>query len=104
MTNFLYLIPVAFLMASCGGRNSDSASEAEQQSDTKMVSCEPIEGQWLIEQVVANDSDQLRPVDIDPEAKLYAHFYADSTFNFRPDAMLSVGDICSAVIRSALPI
>ena len=37
----------------------------------------------MLEHVVINDTLEVRPTDVDSEAKLYAHFYTDSTFNFQ---------------------
>lgn len=38
---------------------------------------------WLLEHLVVNDTLEVRPAYIDPDSKLYAHFYNDSTFNFQ---------------------
>lgn len=83
MRRILYLLPAILLIASCGGQNNKAASENLQISNTDTVDCASIEGQWLLEHVVVSDSIEIRPVDVDPEAKLYAHFYNDSTFNFQ---------------------
>lgn len=83
MKRILYLLPAIMLMVSCGGQNNKSLSDTSQMSDTITADCASIEGQWLLEHVVVNDSLEVRPAEIDPESKLYAHFYNDSTFNFQ---------------------
>lgn len=70
-------------MVSCGGHNNKSESDTSQMSDRNTAVSTSIEGQWLLEHVVVNDTLEVRPADIDPESKLYAHFYNDSTFNFQ---------------------
>lgn len=52
-------------------------------SDTDSAVCASVEGQWLLEHVVVSDTFEVRPTDIDPSSKLYAHFYNDSTINFQ---------------------
>lgn len=83
MKSIIYLLPAFLLIASCGCRNSKDVSDNSNMSDTSTTDCASIEGQWLLEHVVLNDSLEARPIDIDPESKLYVHFYNDSTFNFQ---------------------
>lgn len=52
-------------------------------SDMDTAVSAAIEGQWLLEHVVVSDTLEVRPADVEPESKLYAHFYNDSTFNFQ---------------------
>lgn len=83
MKRFFYILPAILLMVSCGGPNSRSLSGSLQMADCDTAVCASIEGQWLLEHVVAGDTLEVRPADVDPESKLYAHFYNDSTFNFQ---------------------
>lgn len=83
MKRILYMLPVFLLMASCSGQQNNSLSDTSHVSDTDNAVCISIEGQWLLEHVVVNDTLDVRPADVDPEFKLYAHFYNDSTFNFQ---------------------
>lgn len=83
MKKFLYIIPPILLTASCGGQHQKSISDDSQMSDTDSAVCASIEGQWLLEHVVVSDTLEVRPADVDTEAKLYAHFYPDNTFNFQ---------------------
>lgn len=83
MKRIFYLLPAIFLMAACGRQSNESASSTSKISDTVDVACMSIEGQWLLEHVVVNDTLEVRPADVDPESKLYVHFYNDSTFNFQ---------------------
>lgn len=52
-------------------------------SDADTSACASINGQWLLEHVIVNDTLEVRPTDIDPESKLYVHFNNDSTFDFQ---------------------
>jgi len=83
MKRILYIVPAIFLMASCGGHNDKNVSDTSVMSETDSAIHASIEGQWLLEHVVVNDSLEVRPADIDPDSKLYAYFYNDSTFNFQ---------------------
>lgn len=83
MKSIIYLLPAFLLIASCGGRNSKDVSDNSNMSDASTADCASIDGQWLLEHVVVNDSLEARPIDIDLESKLYVHFYNDSTFNFQ---------------------
>lgn len=83
MKRFSYMLPALLLMVSCGGQNNKPVSESSQVSDTDTLVCASIEGQWLLEHVVVNDTVEVRPAEDAPEAKLYAYFYNDSTFNFQ---------------------
>lgn len=83
MKRISYILPVFLLMVSCGGQNNKSLSDSSQVSDTDTVASASIEGQWLLEHVVVNDTVEVRPAEDAPEAKLYAYFYNDSTFNFQ---------------------
>lgn len=83
MKRILYLLPAILLMVSCGGQNNKSQSEISPMSDADTSICSSIKGQWLLEHVIVNDTLEVRPTDIDPESKLYVHFYNDSTFNFQ---------------------
>ena len=83
MKKFPYMLPALLLMVSCGGENNKPVSESSQVSDTHIVASASIEGQWLLEHVVVNDTVEVRPAADAPEVKLYAYFYNDSTFNFQ---------------------
>lgn len=74
----LYLLPTVFMMMSCGGQSNRAGV-----SDMSAADSASIEGQWLLEQVVVNDTLYVRPAEIDPAWKLYARFYNDSTFGFQ---------------------
>lgn len=83
MKKIFYLLTTIIFMASCGRQNNKPVSDTMQVSDNESSVCAPIEGRWLLEHVVVNDSLEVRPADADPEARLYVHFYNDSTFNFQ---------------------
>lgn len=83
MKRILYMLPAILLMVSCGRQNNKSLSDTSQMSESNINACASVEGQWLLEHVVVNDTLEVRPVDIDPDSKLYAHFYNDCTFNFQ---------------------
>lgn len=76
-------MPAFLLMVSCGGKYNKSLSDTAQMSDADTAVCASIEGQWLLEHIVVNDTLEVCPAYVDQEAKLYAHFYNDSTFNFQ---------------------
>lgn len=64
--------------ASCTGNKSNDCNVAD--SEKRGVPVENIEGQWLIENVVENDSSYVRPSEIDPEMTSYIDFRDDNTF------------------------
>lgn len=106
MKRILYILPAIFLMVSCGSQNNKSLSDNSKMSDSDTTACASVEGQWLLEHIVVNDTLEVRPVDIDPDSKLYAHFYNDSTFNFQTGCnaiggrYVQVGD--SIIIRDMM--
>ncbi len=66
------------MLTSCAGNKS----AADVQSET--VETEPttdIVGQWLIENIVLNDSVSVRPAEVTPDAVQYVEF-TDSTYSF----------------------
>ncbi len=64
--------------ASCTGSKGSlkSAADAENQEEH----LENIQGQWMIENVVENDSSYVRPSEIDPGLTSYIDFRDDNTF------------------------
>lgn len=83
MKKILYILPAILLIVSCSGQSNKTLSDTSKMSDADSAVCASVEGQWLLEHVVMNDTLEVRPADIGPESKLYAHFYNDSTFNFQ---------------------
>lgn len=83
MKRILYILPALLLMVSCGRQNNKSLSDTSKMSDSDTTACASVEGQWLLEHVVVNDTLEVRPADVNAESKLYANFYNDSTFNFQ---------------------
>lgn len=83
MKKILYILPAILLIVSCSGQSNKTLSDTSKISDADSAVCASVEGQWLLEHVVMNDTLEVRHVDIDLESKLYAHFYNDSTFNFQ---------------------
>ncbi len=65
-------------VASCSGSKSSQEQAADSVSQKEQV--ESIQGQWMIENVVENDSSYVRPSEIDPELKSYIDFRDDNTF------------------------
>lgn len=63
-----------------GGKGTDSQNAAEAADSVTTAAMPALEGQWLIENIVVNDSLSARPADIDPEIRQYITFNADSTF------------------------
>ncbi len=64
--------------ASCTGTKSNKEQTADSENPKEKV--ENIQGQWLIENVVENDSSYVRPSEIDPAMKSYIDFRDDNTF------------------------
>ncbi len=64
--------------ASCTGSKESQKQAAD--SENKKEHVENIQGQWLIENVVENDSSYVRPSEIDPGLKSYIDFRDDNTF------------------------
>lgn len=83
MKRSFYLLPVVLLIASCSGRNAKTDTDTSLMYDADSSVCASIEGEWLLEHVVVNDTLEVRPADINSEAMHYAYFYNDSTFNFQ---------------------
>lgn len=83
MKRFFYLLSAILLISSCNGRNNKSESDTSLESETDTSVCASIEGEWVLEHVVVNDTLEVRPVEINPDETLYAYFYNDSTFNFQ---------------------
>ncbi len=74
-----YLIMCVMIgAASCTGNKStqDKVAEAENEIGSSTI----IEGQWMIENVVENDSSYVRPSEIDPGLTSYIDFRGDNTF------------------------
>ncbi len=64
--------------ASCSG--SKNGKEQAPEAGDKMASSVDIQGQWMIENVVENDSSYVRPSEIDPQLNSYIDFRDDNTF------------------------
>lgn len=75
-----FLICAMVGVASCSGTkgNSDGAGADEGQSAT--IAAPDIQGQWLIENVVENDSSYVRPSEIESGVTAYIDFKEDDTF------------------------
>ncbi len=65
-------------VASCSGTKGSKEQAADLENQKEQV--ENIQGQWMIENVVENDSSYVRPSEIDPELKSYIDFRDDNTF------------------------
>lgn len=61
--------------ASCTGNKSNEGNVADSEKRGVLI-----QGQWLIENVVENDSSYVRPSEIDPEMTSYIDFRDDNTF------------------------
>lgn len=75
MYRYFCFLTVAALV-SCNGPKSDSASSntiVEKPSTD-------IRGQWMIENIVVNDSSYVRPSEIEPGLTAYINFNDDNTF------------------------
>ena len=67
---------LAFALASCGGKSSqsgdflkgESIAEAEQSDDLNII------GQWYIENIVFSDTDYVRPSEQEPDSRQYILF------------------------------
>ncbi len=64
--------------ASCTG--SKGSQKQAEDSENQEEHLENIQGQWMIENVVENDSSYVRPSEIDPGLTSYIDFRDDSTF------------------------
>lgn len=80
--NFYAAAAAALLFASCTGNNTQNAGQAEETAanDTKTVS---ITGKWCIENIVLNDSTNVRPAEINPEQCQSITFGTDSTYSIK---------------------
>ncbi len=65
-------------VASCSGTKSSQEQAVDSQNQKEQV--ENIQGQWMIENVVENDSSYVRPSEIDPGKTSYIDFREDRTF------------------------
>ena len=84
--NFYAAAAAALLFASCTGNNTQNAGQAEETAanDTKTVS---ITGKWCIENIVLNDSTNVRPAEINPEQCQSITFGTDSTYVAKGDSI-----------------
>lgn len=78
------------MLTACNRQAKDSAV-ADEAVDTPVAGCPAIEGEWLLEHVVVNDSMDARPSEINPGETLLVYFYPDSTFNFNTGCNLIGG-------------
>ena len=78
--NFYAAAAAALLFASCTGNSTQNAGQAEETAvnATKTVS---ITGKWCIENIVLNDSTNVRPAEINPEQCQSITFGTDSTYS-----------------------
>lgn len=81
MRKDLFILSAVLLMVSCGNQSKQTVPDTQNASDS--IATVSIAGEWLLEHVVVNDTLEIRPTDINPEAKLQVNFYNDSTFNFQ---------------------
>ncbi len=65
-------------VASCSGTKSSQEQAVDSQNQKEQV--ENIQGQWMIENVVENDSSYVRPSEINPGMTSYIDFREDRTF------------------------
>lgn len=72
------MICLVLVATSCTGTKSsqDKVADSENTNDT----VGNIQGQWLIENVVENDSSYVRPSEIEPGLTSYIDFREDNTF------------------------
>ncbi len=66
--------------AACTGVKSGSGASADESSVNDADSGFCIVGQWLIENVVENDSSYVRPAEITPGTQAYIDFRDDNSF------------------------
>lgn len=67
----------AIALASCTGNKKTAAVSVAQGTATYA----DIEGQWIIENIVFNDSTYVRPAEETPGVSQHITFYADSTYS-----------------------
>ncbi len=69
-----------FAVTACTGTKvtpDKTGTEKVEDTETSMTS---VKGQWMIENVVENDSSYVRPADIEPGMTAYIDFREDNTF------------------------
>ncbi len=79
MWRYLFLCLLGCLAACSGSKNTDGNSNVEERVDAES-SLPNIQGQWMIENVVENDSSYVRPSEIETGLTSYIDFRDDNTF------------------------
>lgn len=72
-------VAVTVMTTACSSSNGESSTTVEDDVQTKTVSPD-IHGQWYLENIVFNDSVNVRPSDEVPGVRQYITFNDDSTF------------------------
>ncbi len=72
------LICILLVSVSCSGMKNSGEKNGEVENVGKGY--EDIQGQWIIENVVENDTSYVRPLEIDPGLTSYIDFRNDKTF------------------------
>ncbi len=67
-------------LSSCGAKNAGDDGKLADDAAVKSVATVNIKGQWLIENVVENDSSYVRPTEIEGGVASYIDFKDDDTF------------------------
>lgn len=67
-------------LISCSGASSSSDSSVAKISESTKMALPDISGQWIIENVVENDSSYVRPSEIEPAVVAYMDFKDDGSF------------------------
>ncbi len=65
---------------SCTGTKSETDKTREENSDNIQAVIPDIQGQWIIENVVENDSSYVRPSEIEDGVTAYINFNDDQSF------------------------
>ncbi len=79
MWRYLFLCLLGCLAACSGSKNTDGNSNVEERVDAES-SLPNIQGQWMIENVVENDSSYVRPSELQPPVAAYIDFKEDNSF------------------------
>ncbi len=68
------------VLAACTGAKSTPNKTGDEEIGDAKIFMTSVEGQWMIENVVENDSSYVRPSDIEPGMTAYIDFREDNTF------------------------
>ncbi|MDE6578191.1 MAG: META domain-containing protein [Muribaculaceae bacterium] len=79
--NLFYMGAVLLLSVSCSSTNSSTKEETNNDRENEVnVSIKDISGQWYLENIVFNDSVNVRPSEEVPGSRQYLTFNLDSTY------------------------